>query len=110
MPTNFFGIVVPADSYFNGIVLINDVLSTYDWTIINGTISGYGYTTTANGNYTINHSHPNGKIYVSVYGFSHYGGYDYPGEMLDLFTISENSVHHVNSLSVLSICQKVICA
>ena len=77
MPTNFFGIVVPADSYFNGTILINDVLTTYDWTIIynvNGTISGYGYTTTANGNYTISHSHPNGKIYVSVYGFSHHGG------------------------------------
>ena len=106
MPTNFFGIVVPADSYFNGTVLINDVLTTYDWTIIyniNRTISGYGYTTTANGNYTISHSHPNGKIYVSVYGFSHYGGYGYPaGMLLDLFTVSRNSTQHVNNSSMLS--------
>ena len=109
MPTNFFGIVVPADSYFNGTVLINDVLTLYDWTIIyniNGTISGYGYTTTANGNYTISHSHPNGKIFVSVYGFSHYGGYGYPaGMLLDLFTVSRNSTQHVNSSSLLSIYQ-----
>ena len=56
MPTKFFGIVVPADSYFKGTVLINDVLTTFDLTIIyniNETISRYGYTTTANGNYTI---------------------------------------------------------
>ena len=104
MPTNFFGIVVPADSYFNGTVLINDVLTTYDWTIIyniNGTISGYGYTTTANGNYTISHSNPNGKIYVSVYGFSHYGGYGYPaGMLLDILAVSRNSTQHVNSSSI----------
>ena len=106
MPTNFFGIVVPADSYFNGTVLINDVLTTFDWTIIynvNGTISGYGYTTTANGNYTISHSHPNGKIYVSVYGFSHYGGYGYPaGMLLDILVVSRNSTQHVNSSSMFS--------
>ena len=109
MPTNFFGIVVPADSYFNGTVLINDVLTTYDWTIIyniNGTISGYGYTTTANGNYTISHSHPNGKIYVSVYGFSHYGGYGYPaGMLLDSLEVSRNSTQDVNRSSMLSIYQ-----
>ena len=109
MPTNFFGIVVPADSYFNGTVLINDVLTTYDWTIIyniNGTISGYGYTTTANGNYTISHSHPNGKIYVSVYGFSHYGGYGYSaGMLLDLLAVSKNSTQHVNRSSMLFIDQ-----
>ena len=106
MPTNFFGIVVPADFYFNGTILINDVLTTYDWTIIynvNGTISGYGYTTTANGNYTISHSHPNGKIYVSVYGFSHYGGYGYPaGMLLDILAVSRNSTQHVNSSSIFS--------
>ena len=106
MPTNFFGIVVPADSYFNGTVLINDVLTTYDWTLIynvNGTISGYGYTTTANGNYTISHSHPNGNIYVSVYGFSHYGGYGYPaGMLLDILAVSKNSTQHVNSSFIFS--------
>ena len=103
MPTNFFGIAVPADTYFNGTVLINDVLTTFDWTIIynvNGTISGYGYTTTANGNYTISHSHPNGKIYVSVYGFSHYGGYGYPaGMLLDILAASKNSIYDITSIT-----------
>ena len=106
MPANFFGIVVPADSYFNGTILINDVLTTYDWTLIyntNGTISGYGYTTTANGNYTISHSHPNGKIYVNVYGFSHYGGYGYPaGMLLDILAVSRNSTQHVSSSFIFS--------
>ena len=37
---------------------------------------------TANGNYTISHSHPNGKVYVSVYGFHSRGGYGYTAGML----------------------------
>ena len=85
MPTNFYSIAVPADAYFNGTVVINGVLTMLTWTSIynvHGTISGYGYTTAANGNYTISHSHPNGKIYVSVYGFQIVGGYGYPAGML----------------------------
>ena len=85
MPTNFYSIAVPADTYFNGTVIINGVLTKLTWTSIynsNGTISGYGYTTSANGNYTISHSNPNGKIYVSVYGFHYSGGYGYTAGML----------------------------
>ena len=68
------------------------------------TISVIYITTTANGNYTISHRHPNGKIYVSVYGFSHYGGYGYPaGMLLDLITVSRYSTQHVNNSSVLSV-------
>ena len=80
MPTNFYSIAVPADSYYNGTVIINGILTTLNWTPIrdtNGIITGYGYNTTANGNYTISHSHPNGKIYVSAYGFEMTGGYGY---------------------------------
>ena len=85
MPTNFYSIAVPADTYFNGTVIINGVLTKLTWTSIynnNGTISGYGYTTSANGNYTISHSNPNGKIYVSLYGFSDRGGYGYTAGMI----------------------------
>ena len=85
MPTNFYNIAVPADTYFNGTIIINGVLTKLNWTSIynsNGTISGYGYTTSANGNYTISHSYPNGKIYVSVYGFYPSGGYGYTAGML----------------------------
>ena len=82
MPTNFYSIAVPADTYFNSTAIINGVLTKLTWTSIynnNLTISGYGYTTSANENYTISHSNPNGKIYVSVYGFSDCGGYGYLG-------------------------------
>ena len=85
MPTNFYSIAVSADIYFNGTIIINGVLTKLNWTSIynnNGTISGYGYTTSANGNYSISHSNPNGKIYVSVYGFHSYGGYGYTAGML----------------------------
>ena len=36
-------------------------------------------TTSANENNTISHSNPNGKIYISVYGFHYLGGYGYLG-------------------------------
>ena len=80
MPTNFYSIEVPADSYYNGTVIINGSLTTLNWTPIrdtNGVITGYGYNTTAYGSSTISHSHPNGRIYVSAYGFSTGGGYGY---------------------------------
>ena len=85
MPTNFYSIALPADSYFNGTVVINGILTELNWTPIydsDGAISGYGFATAANGAYTISHSHPNGKIYVSVYGFHSYRGYGYVAGML----------------------------
>ena len=99
MPTNFYSIAVPADTYFNDTVIINGLLTTLNWTSIynsNGTISGYGYTTSANGNYTISHSNPNGKIYVSVYGFHSRGGYGYiAGMLLKTQLISFNASMYV---------------
>ena len=85
MPTNFYSLTVPADAYFNGTIIINGVLTTLTWTSIynsNGMISGYGYTTSAYGHYTISHCHPNGKIYVIVYWFHYRGGYGYTAGML----------------------------
>ena len=85
MPTNYYSIAIPADTYYNGTVVINGILTTLDFTPIYdmyGTVTGYGYNTTVDGNYTISHSHPNGKIYVSVYGFISSGGYGYLAGML----------------------------
>ena len=101
MPINFYSIAIPADTYFNGTVIINGVLTTLNCTSIynsNGTILGYGYTTSANGTYTISHSHPNGNIYVSVYGFSDHGGYGYiAGMLLKTELISFNaSIYIIN--------------
>ena len=94
-PTNCYSIAVPADSYYNGTVIINGILTTLNWTPIrdtNGVITGYGYNTTANGSYTISHSHPNGKIYVSAYGFSSVSGYGYlTGMLLEPTCITFNS-------------------
>ena len=86
MPTNHYSVAIPADFYYNGTILINGVLTeTTDWSPIysaNGRISGYGYNSSASGTYTISHSHPDGGIYVSVYGFHTFGGYGYLAGML----------------------------
>lgn len=100
MPTNHYSVAIPIDSYFNGTILINGVLTvTSGWSPIyleNGEISGYGYNSSANGNYTISHSHPEGRIYVSVYGFFHYGGYGYvAGMLLNDLTIGENKMLYI---------------
>ena len=85
MPTNYYSIAIPADTYYNGTVVINGTLTTLDFTPIYdvyGTVTGYGYNTTFDRKYTISHSHPNGNIYVSVYGFTLHGGYGYLVGML----------------------------
>ena len=99
IPNNFYSIAVPADSYYNGTVIINGSLTTLNWTPIrdtNGVITGYGYNTTANGSYTISHSHPNGRIYVSAYGFSNSGGYGYltGTELKPLLFVTFNSSNY----------------
>ena len=94
MPTIFYSVAVPVDSYFNGTLIINGVLTSLNWTTIystnNNITTGYGYKTTANGTYTISHSHPYGKICIIVYGFYQHGGYGYlSGMLLDpIFPIS----------------------
>ena len=85
IPRNSYSIALPADSYFNGAVIINGIFTKLNWTPIynsDGAIAGYGFATAANGAYTISHSHPNGKIYVSVYGFHDFRGYGYVAGML----------------------------
>lgn len=77
---SFYSLAVPADCYFNGTIIINNELTTLDWAPIYNTIGlviGYGYNTTANGTYTISHSHPNGLIYVNSYGLDSNGSYGY---------------------------------
>ena len=98
VPTNFYSIAVPADSYFNCDIIINGVLTTLNWTPIrdtNGVITGYGYSTTASRPYAIAHSNPNGRIYVNAYGFDKFGGYGYiTGTLLHQF---DNNSHIVLS-------------
>ena len=82
--TSYYSVVVPNDAYFNQSLLINNVLINPPWVLIytfDGSIYGYGYSTSFSGTNTIAHSNPNGKLFVSIYGWREYAGYSYVGGM-----------------------------
>ena len=82
--TSYYSVVVPNDAYFNQSLLINDVLINQTWVQIyasNGSIYGYGYSTSFSGTNTIAHPNPNGKLFVSIYGWRNYAGHSYAGGM-----------------------------
>ena len=82
--TSYYSVVVPNDSYFNQSLLINNVLTNPPWVLIyasDGSVYGYGYSSSFNGTNTIAHPNPNGKLFVSIYGWTTYGGYSYIGGM-----------------------------
>ena len=82
--TSYYSVVVPNDAYFNQSLLINNVLINPPWVLIyasNGSIYGYGYSTSFSGTNTITHPDPNGKLFVSIYGWTTYAGYSYVGGM-----------------------------
>ena len=81
---SYYSVVVPNDAYFNTSLLINNVLTNPPWVSIhasNGSIYGYGYSTSFSGTNTIAHPNPNGKLFVSIYGWRKYSGYSYVGGM-----------------------------
>ena len=80
--TTSYSIVVPANSYFNNSILINNILTNLSWSPIynsTGSVTGYGYSSNISTSSTINikHSHPNGSLLVTVYGIFTAGGYGY---------------------------------
>ena len=82
--TSYYSVVVPNDVYFNQSLLINNVFINPPWVLIygsDGSAYGYGYSTSFSGTNTIAHPNPNGKLFVSVYGWTAYGGYSYVGGM-----------------------------
>ena len=82
--TSYYSVVVPNDAYFNHNLLINNNLINPPWVLIyasNGSVYGYGYSTSFCGTNTIRHPNPNGKLFVSVYGWRTYAGYSYVGRM-----------------------------
>ena len=82
--TSYYSVVVPNDAYFNQSLLINDVLTNPPWVPIYAfdcTIYGYGYSTSFSGTNTVAHPNPNGKLFVSIYGWRKYAGYSYVGGM-----------------------------
>ena len=82
---NYYSVVMPNDAYFNKSIKINNIIHTIaNWTPIyniNGFVVGYGYSAAVSGNNTLEHPSSNGKLFVSVYGWSNYGGYCYAGGM-----------------------------
>ena len=81
---SYYSVVVPNDAYFNENLLINNVLINPSWVVIygsDGSIYGYGYSTSFSGANTITHSNPNGKLFVTVYGWNLFAGYSYVGGM-----------------------------
>ena len=82
--TSCYSVVVPNDAYFNHSLLINSNLINPSWVLIygsDGTVYGYGYSTSFNGTNTIAHPNPNGKLFVSIYGWKTYAGHSYVGGM-----------------------------
>ena len=81
---SYYSVVVPNDAYFNWSLLINGILINPSWVVINasdGSVYGYGYSTSFSGINTITHPNPNGKLFVSIYGWTTYAGYSYVGGM-----------------------------
>ena len=82
--TSYYSVVVPNDAYFNQSLLINDILINQTWVQIHssdGSIYGYCYSTAFNGTNTVTHPNPNGKLFVSVYGWGTTAGHSYVGGM-----------------------------
>ena len=82
--TSYYSVVVPNNAYFNQSLLINNVLINPPWVLIyafDGSIYGYGYSTSFSGTNTITHPNSNGKLFVSIYGWRKYAGYSYVGGM-----------------------------
>ena len=81
---SYYSVVVPNDTYFDQSLLINNVLINPPWVPIyasDGSVYGYGNSTSFNGTITIAHPNPNGKLFVSIYGWRTYSGYSYVGGM-----------------------------
>ena len=82
--TSYYSVVVLNDAYFNQSLLINNVLTIPPWVLIytsDGSVYGYGYSTSFSGTNTVTHPNPNGKLFVSIYGWTTYAGHSYIGGM-----------------------------
>ena len=81
---HYYTVVMPNDDYFTGQILFDDNAQSKSWTSIyyqNGSIAGYGFSASASGSHTIAHPNENGKLFVSLFGWTRYGGYCYDSGM-----------------------------
>ena len=82
--TSYYSVVVPNDAFFNQSLLINNKLINPPWVLIyapDDSVYGYGYSSCFSGTNTITHPNPNGKLFVSIYGWTANAGYSYVGGM-----------------------------
>ena len=82
---HYVSVVLPNDEYYNGTVILDGTLQNVsEWNTIyysDGSIAGYGYSISTIGSHTIAHPNKQGKLFVTVYGWTGPGGYSYTGGM-----------------------------
>ena len=110
--TSYYSVVVPNDAYFNQSLLINNVLINPPWVLIyafDGSIYGYGYSTSFSGTNTITHPNPNGKLFISIYGWRSNAGQSYVGGMkLNPINIQRKNGNTLHAIVIL-LCYNFIC-
>ena len=83
--SHYYSVVMPNDEYYDGTLIFDGSLQNIsEWNAIyysDGSIAGYGYSALTNGSHTITHPNEQGKLFVSVYGWSSFRGYSYAGGM-----------------------------
>ena len=83
--SHYYSVVMPNDEYYDGTIIFDGSLQTIsEWNPIyysDGSIAGYGYSSLTTGSHTITHPNEEGKLFVSVYGWSTFRGYSYAGGM-----------------------------
>ena len=83
--SHYYSVVMPNDKYYDGTLIFDGSLQNIsEWNAIyysDGSIAGYGYSALTNGSHTITHPNKQGKLFVSVYGWSSFRGYSYAGGM-----------------------------
>ena len=83
--SHYYSLVMPNDEYYDGTLIFDGSLRNISkWNAIyysDGSIAGYGYLGLTTGSHTITHPKEQGKLFVSVYGWSPARGYSYAGGM-----------------------------
>ena len=83
--SHYYSVVMPNDEYYDGTLIFDGSLQIIsEWNAIyysDGSIAGYGYSSLTTGTHTITHPNEQGKLFVSVYGWSSFRGYSYAGGM-----------------------------
>jgi hypothetical protein len=81
---NYYSVVIPNDEYYTGQLKINGYNQNITFIEIynsSGSVIGYGYSSSFTNTSTIEHPLPDGRLFVSIYGWRSHSGYAYNGGM-----------------------------